>query len=184
MKQNNDIDQVISIASSYFKFSTEDISDDSAILMLKDREKGDLETFRKFLNEIEKLGFTAFTGNEYSYRIYVSRKQYGPKKTLFSKRIKLVLFLLSIITVFYAGYSYQVSFTVQTSVAYNLSYVFVFFVSPVFSIILFREVGRYVAFKTEGMHYSLPILIPDPIGLGTMGSIISQSQPFLSKKAM
>ena len=184
MKQNNDIEQVISIASSYFAISTEDVSDDSAVLILKDREKADLETFRKFLSKIEKLGFTAFTGNEYSYRIYVSRKSHGSKKSLFSKRIKLVLFLLSIITVFYAGYSYQVSFTGETSVVYNISYVFVFFVSPIFSIILFREVGRYIAFKTEGMHYSLPILIPDPIGLGTMGSIISQSQPFLSKRSM
>lgn len=184
MTQNNEIEKVLTIASGYFAFSPEDVSKDSAVLILHDRDKLDLSTFRKFSNEIENIGFTAFTGNEYSYRVYVGRKSTAPKRTLFSKKIKLILFFLSILTVFYAGYSYQVSFSGQSNVVYDISYIFVFFVSPIFSILLLREVGRYIAFKTEGMHYSLPILIPDPVGLGTMGSVISQSQPFISKRSM
>ncbi|KJE48810.1 hypothetical protein [Acidiplasma sp. MBA-1] len=50
-------------------------------------------------------------------------------------------------------------------------------------IILFREFGRYIAFKRSGMHYSFPIMVPS-LGIGTLGFINTSRDQYKTGKSM
>ncbi len=182
--EGHSVKEIISVVREYANFELENETEDTVVLLLVDREQMDVSTFKKILDKGNRLGFNVFTGGEGSNRIYISRKTTKGKNTLFSFRFKVLLASLTIITIFYSGYVYEGAYSGMTNLVYLLSYTTVFFVSPVIIILLSRELGRYLAYKTDGLKYSFPILIPDPIGLGTMGSIISQSSPFVSRRCM
>ncbi|MCL4451371.1 MAG: hypothetical protein M1327_01930 [Candidatus Thermoplasmatota archaeon] len=184
MEKENDIKEFLQDVSTLISFSTEDLGEDSAVIVLKNPSDVDLAGFRVLLERAERFGFDLFTGTQGSSRIYVSRKAKRSGNESFSFKIKIVLALASIISTFYVGYAYELAYSHTSGFGYILSYVAVFFVSPIAVIILAREAGRYIAIKGDGLHYSFPIILPDPIGVGVIGSVISQKHAFISKKSM
>jgi Zn-dependent protease len=184
MEKENEIVEFLREAASIASFSTEDLESDSAVMVLKNQSEVDLAEFRKLLSIANRHGFDIFTGPEGSTRIYVSRKLERSKTGPFSFKVKLILTVAAVISTFYVGYEYELSFNHSFNLAYLVSYAIVFFVTPIMVIILARETGRYIAMKSDGLHYSFPIILPDPIGVGLIGSVISQKQAFVSRKSM
>ncbi len=184
MEKENDIREFLREASSLTSFSTEDLEADSAVMVLKNPSEMDLNGFRELHARASTYGFDIFTGPEGSSRIYVSRKVERPRTGPFTFRIKVILGLAAIISTFYVGYEYELAYTHSSDFAYLISYAAVFFVSPIIVIILAREIGRYIAMKADGLSFSFPVILPDPIGVGVIGSVISQKQAFVSKKSM
>jgi Zn-dependent protease len=184
MEKESDISEFLREASSLISFSTEDLEADSAVMVLKNPSETDIALFRDLLSRANRYGFTIFTGREGSSRIYVARKMERDKTGSFSFRVKIILAAAAVISTFYVGYEYELAYSQSSGLLYLLSYAAVFFVSPIMVIILARETGRYIAMKADGLHYSFPIILPDPIGVGVIGSVISQKQPFVSRKSM
>ncbi len=184
MGQENEIKAFLREASSMIAFNEEEVGEDSAVLVLKNPSDLDVGKFRALLDAATRVGFDIFTGPDGSSRVYVSRKFAKPKTWSFSFKIKGALALAAIISTYYVGYEYQLTYSSSSNIAFLLSYVTVFFVAPIALITIAREAGRYLAMKTDGIHYSFPIIMPDPIGVGIIGSVISQHQPFVTKKCM
>lgn len=184
MGNKTDIKTLINEASSLVELNAEEVDEDSAVLVLKNPEDLDLAKFRALLEAGSLSGFDVFTGPEGSSRIYLSRKFEKTKTWSFSFKIKAGLALAAIISTYYVGYEYQLAYSSSSGLGYLLSYVTVFFVAPIALIIIAREAGRYLALKTDGIKYSFPVIMPDPIGVGIIGSVISQRQPFVTKKCM
>ncbi|EQD62370.1 membrane-associated Zn-dependent protease 1, partial [mine drainage metagenome] len=184
MGQKNEIKTFLKEASSLIAFNAEEVGEDSAVLVLKSAADLDVAGFRTLLEVASRNGFDIFTGPEGSSRIYVSRKFEKARTWSFSFKIKVALALAAIISTYYVGYEYQLAYSPSGDMTFLLSYVTVFFVVPIALIIIAREAGRYLAMKTDGIHYSFPIIMPDPMGVGIIGSVISQHQPFVTKKCM
>ena len=55
---------------------------------------------------------------------------------------------------------------------------------PLMGILLTHEMGHYLAARRHGIRVSLPYFIPFPIGLGTLGAVISMKGPITSRNAL
>lgn len=174
-------DRILAAISSFYRFSIEQESEDAFIMQVDGLSDYPEESFTKLVNRVNNLGFVAFTGPEGSERIYIVRKK-AEKQWI--RTLKFALMLGSVASVIYTGYYYQSTYTGNTSFVSSLPAVLTLFLLPLGLIIAAREIGRFVALRLNGMAYNLPILVPDPIGMGVLGSIAGHGQAYVSRKAM
>ncbi len=174
-------DRLLAAISSFYRYRIEEESDEALIMVVESLSSYPEELFTKFVNKLSSLGFVAFTGPEGSERIYVVHKKNGKK--LF-RVIKVALILISIATTIYAGFNYQESYSGNTSFFHSLPMVLLLFLLPLGFIVSARELGRFVGLRVNGMNYHLPIIVPDPLGMGVLGSIAGHEQPYVSRRAM
>jgi len=183
MHKPDEQDRVLAIVSSVYRYDIVDREGEKIIIDVPDFSTYDEEDFSILIKRISRLGYIAFTGPANSNRIYIMKKG---EKSPYSSHIKYILVAITIGSVLYTGYSYEVSYSAGVPPVVVFSDVFLFFMIPIGFIILSREFGRYMAHRLNGMNYSLPILIPDPLplGMGILGSIGSQDEPYPSRRSM
>lgn len=174
-------DRLLAAISSFYRFSIEEETDEALIMLVEQLSEYPEETFTKFVNRINSLGFVAFTGPEGSERIYVVAKK---EKKRGRRLAKVVLMLGSIATIIYTGMAYQYSYSGNSSFMGSIPTVLLLFLLPLGLIILLREFGRFIGLRINGMEYHLPIVVPDPLGMGVLGSIAAHEQPYVSRRAM
>lgn len=133
--------------------------------------------FSMLVSDLRKLGYVAFTRT--SSEIIIIREPEKPKRSI----LKIAMAIATVITLFYVGYSY-VSAYFSSAPIIAMVQTIGYFVIPVFAILGAREFGRYLGMKRNSMEYSFPIFVPDPIGMGTMGSINAPNVAYPSKRAM
>jgi membrane-associated protease RseP (regulator of RpoE activity) len=98
-------------------------------------------------------------------------------------RTHLVLFVLTVLSVFFAG-SAQTGATTALDAVRGLLSGWVFAV-PLMAILLAHEFGHYIAARIHGVPASLPYFIPMPISpLGTWGAVIAMRGRIGSRKAL
>lgn len=138
--------------------------------------------FENFTVELDKLGFIAFTTGNNPVRInVVSSASHG---TGHEPLLKVLLVVVTLISIGYFGYSYQSSYDPGGGMLNNIGSSILFYFLPVCIILASREAVKYASLKKHRMKYSMPIMVPDPFGLGTMGLINSPRLPYRDRKAM
>lgn len=158
-------------------------------------EKGDSTTFRvpsfhlqpesnfsRLSAELDRMGYLCFTSTGDVDEIIVMPKPETKEKN--DSRIKIALFIVTIISMLYFGYSYQASYGGGNNPVLNFLTSLVFYLLPISVIFAGREASKYVAMKRNGMQYSFPIFVPNPLGIGSMGTINTPNKPYVSRKAM
>ncbi|WP_337861037.1 site-2 protease family protein [Ferroplasma sp.] len=136
-------------------------------------------TFSYLLDELNRIGVTAFTNDYPDNQIIVigngniSRERNG---------IKIFMLLVSIATLIYSGFVYYSDYYSATMYKSILGGS-LFYAIPLFSILLFREFGKYTVLRKNHIKYKFPIFIPSP-GLGTLGTINSNKNQFRDSKSM
>lgn len=174
-------DKLLAAISSFYRFRVEEETDDALIMLVDQLSAYPEETFSKFVNRISTMGFVAFTGPEGSERIYVVAKK---EKKRGRRLAKVALMLGSIATIIYTGLAYQYSYSGNASFMNSLPTVLLLFLLPLGLIVISREFGRFIGLRVNGMEYHLPIIVPDPLGMGVLGSIAAHEQPYVSRRAM
>lgn len=140
------------------------------------------DQFDKLSQELEKIGFIAFTIGDNPVTVNVVES--SPYRQGNEPIIKSLLIIATLISIAYFGYSYQSSYDPGGGTLFNIGESMVFYFLPVVVILSSREVVKYATLKKHHMKYSIPILVPDPIGLGTMGLINSPKLPYKNRKVM
>lgn len=142
--------------------------------------RGNEKTFGYLLDELDKVGATAFTNDFPDSQIIVinngnvSRERRG---------LKTLMLFLSMAALIYTGSVYYSSYYSSDLIYRNIIYGTLFYAIPVISILLFREAGKYIALRKNHIKYNFPIFVPSP-GLGTLGTINSNKNQFRDSKSM
>ncbi len=170
-------DEIVNIGEEYYKSTKIEILDDSVIFHIE--KTGNEETFSLFLDKLNNIGYTAFTDKYPDYRIIVI-KEYNMNRKY---ALKSLMLFLTVIAMVYTGYSYYEYYSSNLNLYRDLINGTIYFVVPLLSIMFFREFGRFIAFRKNGIKYSFPIFIPAP-GLGTLGIITSSHKQFKTEKSM
>ena len=113
----------------------------------------------------------------------------GPEEKGPNYRRHIVLFLLTTLTVFAAGATYEMPKGVEPSVINLIKHIHLGwpFAVPLLAILVTHEFGHYFAAKIHRVPASLPYFIPMPPGLspfGTMGAVISMPSRIRSRNAL
>jgi len=137
--------------------------------------------FNSLADALDRIGFVVFTIKGNPDRLVVIDKPPTKKTDNF---IKWILVVATILSVIYVGYTYVSSFVGGTDVPLTLAYSIVLYTLPLFVILGGREIGRFVALHKNGMKYEMPVFIPNPIGIGAMGSLNTRGDSFKNRKAM
>ncbi len=170
-------EEIIDIGKKYYKSNKIEVQDDSIIFHIDKTENEG--TFSLFLDQLNKIGYTAFTDKYPDYRIIVIREYNINKKYA----LKGLMLFLTVIAMVYTGYSYYEYYSSNLNLYQDLLNGTIYFVIPLLSIMFFREFGRFVALRKNKIKYSFPIFIPSP-GLGTLGIITSSHKQFKTEKSM
>ena len=168
------------IVSRYYDVSSVTESGDTISVRTTNLDLAPEENFDRMIRDLESSGYVAFTDRNLSDEIEIIRIPDTNKRNW----IKLIMAAATLGSIIYYGYIYQSSYSGSSSIASNVFSSLIFFLTPMLVILASREVGKYVALKKNGMSYSFPILIPDPLGIGTMGLINGPSKPFSSRRSM
>ena len=130
---------------------------------------------------VERMGFVAFTVKGNPDSIVILDK---PPKRKSDFTVKIALVVATILSVIYVGYTYTSAFIGGSNFPTILGYSLILYTMPILTILASREIGRFVALHKNGMRYQFPVLIPNPLGMGAMGSLNSRSDPFKNRKVM
>ncbi|EQD80821.1 zinc metalloprotease [mine drainage metagenome] len=133
--------------------------------------------FDKFYDSIKGTGYICFIANE--NEIGLVRRDKKVKNN-----IKLLLLILTLLSVIYAGYTYSYSYYSGTTMSQSLFDSIIFFAIPIFSIFMVREIPKVVIHRRSGIPYSIPIFVPNPISMGTMGLINAPEIPYKNRNDM
>ncbi len=164
---------IVGAISSYFTISH--IDEESGVYTFKIPKKSyDPEKFRLLYYQLRTTGYYAYSNGE--DEIIVFKKSVNPRKN----KLKVLLLVLTLLTIFYAGYSYSSTYYVTFPPIKVALFATIFFLIPVSSILFVRELPKYLLRKKRKQSYSLPILVPNPFLMGTMGIINSTDEPFLN----
>lgn len=177
-KQKREVSKTI---SKYYDF--QDLKEDGGALVytIDGFESYVEETFSKLVDDLEKEGFVCFTSyGDLPNITVIERTAKENKRSL----LKILLLVATIVSVFYIGLEYSYNYYGSSSLLLVLYRSVLYFTFPVVIIMATREFSKYLMLRMNGMKYSFPIFIPDPIGLGTMGLINSPTRAYKSKKAM
>ncbi len=177
MVSKEDQERIIGIISRYYEVRSFKADDEDIVVYTDDISKYPQEYFSVLVKDLGKYRYVAFTRSKDTI-IVIKSVDNGRRNFL-----KALMGLFTVISLFYVGYSYVFSYF-GTGVFLTILYTTVSFVIPVLIIIASREAGRYIAFRRNNMKYTLPVLIPDPIGLGTMGIINNSNSAYPNRKAM
>ena len=175
-------DALKAIVKKYFDFSSWEDDSVNPSFTVENFDSYPEENFENLAEELEKHGVIAFTVGRSPVKISLVRNVRHEAKS--EKYIKTGLIIATLISVGYFGYSYQSSYDPNGTMIYNLGSSILFYLVPISVIMASRESIKYAVLKKNGMKYSPSIIIPDPLGLGTMGLINSSSTPYRSRRIM
>jgi len=165
----------------FYRVIGENGDNDSITFKVDNTEPFSENKFNALLKTISGQGLVAFTSDRNGSEIVILPKASHGKDRF---NYRLVLFILTFIAIFYFGYEYVRSYYGNTSFLWNLENSALFYVLPVWTILISKEFSKFIIMIRNRQSYSFPIFIPDPIGMGTMGLINTNSNSFTSKRAM
>ncbi|WP_393971756.1 hypothetical protein OXIME_000338 [Oxyplasma meridianum] len=165
----------------FYKVIEESSDSDSITFKVENNELFSESTFNDLLNAISSQGLVAFTSDRDGSEIVILPKL-TQVKDMFHYR--LILFILTFIAIFYFGYEYVSSYYGNTSFLWTIENSAMFYVLPVWTILISKEFSKFIILARNRQTYSFPIFIPDPIGMGTMGLINTNRHNFTSKRSM
>jgi len=137
--------------------------------------------FDNLSDSIERMGFVAFTVKGNPDSIVILDK---PPKRKSDFTVKIALVVATILSIIYVGYTYTSGFIGESNFPTILGYSLILYTMPIITILGSREIGRFVALHKNGMRYQFPVFIPNPLGMGAMGSLNSRSDSFKNRKVM
>ncbi len=173
--------QIEKTVAKYYEYSKASADGNSVTFTVDSLESYLEDNFNKLVDDLASIDFVCFTSSFGRNQITVIRSL-GTKNQNYLLRI--ILLLASLGSVVYVGYTYVKGYTGSSSVPYILANSLLNFTIPLFLIFLSRELTKFFVMAKNGMSYSLPVFVPDPLGLGTMGFINTPRQAFKSRHAM
>ncbi|WP_298275604.1 hypothetical protein [Ferroplasma sp.] len=166
------------IVKKYYGFS--DVENTKYSIIFHIDTPGTEKTFESLLADLDRIGVTAFT-NDFpdSQIIVINNSNLGRERV----GVKTIMFLISIITLAYAGYSYSSDYYSHISLPAEIFYGVLLYAVPVAGVLLTREAAKYLYLKKRHIKYRFPIFVPSP-GIGTLGTINSNKSQFRESKSM
>lgn len=136
-------------------------------------------SFKLLHQELERHGLLPILRKEWNrvvLRVFSKPSiKHRPKKWL-----NLILLIVTITTIFIAGYWGFISTPVLRDILMRNENAYLqaaFFAVCLFGIIGLHELGHIIACKMHGLDFSLPYFIPGPPPFGTFGAIVSLRSP-------
>ncbi len=164
---------VIEAISSFFTISH--IEEEGGVHTFKIQKSSyDPEKFRKLFYRLRASGYYVYSNGQ--DEIIVLRKTTNPRKGA----VKYILLFLTIATIIYSGYTYSSGYYVTYAHGTVILLSLLYFALPVGVILFMREFPKFLIRRKREQKYSLPILVPNPFLMGTMGIINSSEEPFLN----
>jgi len=129
------------------------------------------ENFAQLIEDLDTLRYVPFIKKyEEDYRITIFKKSESGKSRL---HINVLLFLATILTTIYAGYSFEGS--IIDGIAFSIA---------LLAIIGTHETAHFFAARKHGVKATLPYFIPAPTLIGTFGAVISVKSPIPDRNAL
>ncbi len=164
---------VIEAISSFFTISH--IEEEAGVHTFKiPKSSYDPEKFRQLYYKLRASGYYVYSNGQ--DEIIVLKKSENGRKSA----IKYIFLFLTIATIVYSGYIYSSGYYVTYSQGTVILFSLLFFALPVGFILFARELPKFLLRRKRKQKYSLPILVPNPFLMGTMGIINSSEEPFLN----
>lgn len=181
MTKEEERKKIEEIVSRYYDFSHIDEEKDSLTFTVDRLSSYPERFFSRLVDDLSEYGYVCFTESGFEDKIVVLN---NVEKRNNRYHLRLLIMIATIASVIYVGYSYQSSYTGNTSFIVNLYQSILFFTIPIVAIFSAREIARFIALSINGMKYTFPIFVPDPIGMGTMGLINTPTSAFKSRKSL
>ncbi len=178
---DEEYEKIKEIISSLYEFSETKNRGTSFYFRIPELSSYPEEKFSLLVDQLSDLGYVVFTSGLLGEELFVIKRT---SRHQGRRAIKITMLALTVASLWYAGYSYQAQYTGSLDYAKNLAIALVLFVAPILAVLGFRELARFVAFRRNRMRYELPMFIPDPLGIGTMGVINLPSHPFKTRRAL
>ena len=137
-------------------------------IVLSLRNRYDREKSVKLLKDRLKLAGYRFTLSQSEDALLLSA---DPKKRIVIPRLNIILFLATLGTVFFIPRMF-------------FGWDGYIFTTALMSILLFHEMGHFVASRRRGIITSWPYFIPAPNIIGTFGALIKSKSPFRNRRDM
>ncbi len=178
---DEEYERIKEIISSLYEFSETKNRGSSFYFRIPELSSYPEEKFSLLVDKLSDLGYVVFTSGLLGEELFVIKRI---SRHQGRRAIKITMLALTVASLWYAGYSYQVQYTGSLDYAKNLAAALILFVVPILAVLGLRELARFVAFRRNRMRYELPMFIPDPLGIGTMGVINLPSHPFKTRRAL
>ncbi|MGP6220173.1 hypothetical protein [Caldiplasma sukawensis] len=162
--------KIIQIISKYIQIR--DVEDERGIPVIKSSTDIKKDVFRKIYFELRGLKYKAMMTSSDEIVVLNSKER---RTGVF----RYILLIATIISILYSGYIYSSGYYESHNFYGNILSSLIYFELPILGIMFVRELPKYVIRKKNGLRYDLPLFIPDPIFMGTLGLINSQSEDFL-----
>ena len=133
--------------------------------------------FDKFYDSIKNSGYICFMGEENEIGVMRRDKRVN-------NNVKLLLLILTILSIIYAGFTYSSSYYSGSTASEALFASIIYFAIPIFTIFFIREIPKVIVHRRSGIPYSIPIFVPNPISMGTMGLINAPEVPYKNRNDM
>ena len=172
---NAEKDTITDIVKTVFRIESTDLEGPLIIYRISP-DSFNQEKFNTLFQKLARLNLSLY--NNGMLEILVTRKMSNKKMS----RIKILLLLLTFLSISYVGATYSMTYYKEDSFPLQLALAMGYFVIPMILIIVSREIPKYIIRKKSGLEYSLPILIPNPILMGSMGIINAPGEPYKTHK--
>ncbi|AKA49638.1 hypothetical protein IX51_11580 [uncultured archaeon] len=173
--------QIEKTVAKYYDYRKVSADGNSITFIIEDLNSYLEDDFNHLVDELATIDFVCFTSSSERNQITVIRS-IGSRNQNYLLRV--ILLVASLGSVVYVGYSYVRGYTGSNSLPYVLFSSLINFTLPLFLIFLSRELTKFFVMAKNGMKYSLPVFVPDPLGLGTMGFINTPRQAFKTRHSM
>lgn len=154
--------------SRYFAINDFYLGNDSFYFVTSDYNAQNFQSLIQDLGEMGHVPFIRKQGED--YRIDVYEKPEPKKSKLY---VNVLLFLATILTTIYAGYSFEGN--IIDGIAFSIA---------IMGIIGTHETAHYLAARKHAIRATLPYFIPAPTLIGTFGAVISVKSPIPNKNAL
>jgi Peptidase family M50. len=164
---------VIEAISSFFTISH--IEEEAGVHTFKiPKSSYDPEKFRQLYYRLRASGYYVYSNGQ--DEIIVLKKSDSKRKGI----LKYLFLFITVATIIYSGYTYSSGYYVTYAPGTVIELSILFFALPIGAILFIRELPKYLLRRKRKQKYSLPILVPNPFLMGTMGIINSNEEPFLN----
>lgn len=148
------------------------------------------QAYRPLRKQLERLGYTPYLTERPVEQVAPKAQASSPPSALYevialpgvipktqqNSSLNLVLFIATLVSVFFIGSAAENGLDIPAGLMYAGS---------LMSILVAHEAGHYIVGRLRGAAVSLPYFIPFPFSLfGTMGAVIVQREPFEDRRAM